>query len=466
LKVKKDGGSIQLIVKSAKAKYFKGGTAMKRSYQIVRKNGRGRLSRSDENQVKAFFTENGQALLPLVELIEQSKLAVDDLIEVAGRSVIEAVLLMSVANLTGPAHPGKMGREILRHGSQAGVVSLSNRKLRVKKPRLRRKGVGRGGEVEVPAYAAMQDDGALGERMLSILMKGVSTRNYEGVIGELADSVGVAKSSVSRRFVEAGKVELARLLERRFDDVDLLIIYLDGQEFAGHHVIAAVGVDAAGCKHVLGLYAGATENGTVVKALLADLVERGVRPGRKRLFVIDGSKALRQAIDAVYGSANPVQRCRIHKVRNVMDHLPEELKDQVKSVMRAAYRLEAEEGMKKLRTQAKWLEGQDYPSAASSLLEGLEETFTVNRLGLPPTLRRCLSSTNLIESPHSGVRMRTRRVSRWRDEEMVLYWAASAWSDTEKSFRRIQGYQDLWTLKSVLDKDFSEDKVVQERRVG
>jgi len=438
---------------------------MKRSYQIVRKNGRGKLSRSDEHQVRIFFTENGQALLPLVGLIEQSKLAVDDLIEVAGRSVIETVLRMSVENLTGPSHPGKEGREVLRHGSQPGVVSLSNRRLRVSKPRLRRKGVGRGGEVEVPAYAAMQDDGALGERMLSILMKGVSTRNYEGVIGEMADSVGVGKSSVSRRFVEAGKVELTRLLERRFDDVDLLIIYLDGQEFAGHHVIAAVGVDAAGCKHVLGLYAGATENGTVVKALLTDLVERGVRPGRKRLFVIDGSKALRQAIDAVYGSQNPVQRCRIHKVRNVMDHLPEELKDQVKNVMRAAYRLDAGEGMKKLKNQAKWLE-DEYPSAAASLLEGLEETFTVNRLGLPPTLRRCLCTTNLIESPHSGVRMRTRRVSRWRDEEMVLYWAASAWSDTQKSFRRIQGYQDLWVLKSVLDKDFTEDRVVQERKVG
>ena len=438
---------------------------MKRSYQIVKQNGRGRLSKSDENQVKAFFTENGQALLPLVELIEQSKLAVDDLIEVAGRSVIEAVLLMSVANLTGPSHPGRRVGGIVRHGSQAGVVSLSNRKLRVIKPRLRRKGVGRGGEVEVPAYEAMQDDAALGERMLSILMKGVSTRNYEGVIGEMADSVGVARSSVSRRFVEAGKVELARLWERRFDDVDILIIYIDGQEFAGHHVIAAVGVDAAGSKHVLGLYAGATENAAVVKSLLADLVERGVGPERKRLFVIDGSKALRQAIDAVYGSRNPVQRCRIHKVRNVMDHLPDELKEQVKSVMRAAYRLEAEEGMKKLKLKAEWLE-DEYPSAAASLLEGLEETFTVNRLGLPPTLRRCLCTTNLIESPHSGVRMRTRRVTRWRDEEMVRYWAAGAWSDTEKSFRRIQGYHDLWVLKSVLDKDFTEDRVVQERKVG
>jgi len=438
---------------------------MKRNYQIVSQNGRGKLSKQDEKALKSFFTENGQALLPMVELIEQSRIAVDELIEVSGRVVIETVLNMSVENLTGPKHPGKRQGEIVRHGSQRGVVTLSSRQLRVNKPRLRKKGVSKGGEVEIPAYEAMGDDSALGARMLSILMKGVSTRNYEGVIGEMADSVGVSKSSVSRKFIEAGKAELKRLLDRRFDEVDILIVYIDGQQFSEHHVISAVGVDADGYKHVLGLYPGATENSTVVKALLEDLATRGVSAGRKRLFVIDGSKALRKGINLVYGSNNPVQRCRSHKIRNVMDHLPDDLKDQVKAVMKAAYRLEAEEGMAKIKRQAQWLEGE-YPSAAASLLEGLEETFTINRLGLPPKLRRCLATTNLIESPHSGVRMRTRRVCRWRDQQMVLYWAASAWSETEKSFRRIQGYQDLWILKSVLDEDFTKDKLIQERRVG
>jgi transposase-like protein len=438
---------------------------MKKKYQIVEENGRGKPSKQDEKNVKAFFAANGQALLPMVELIEQSRLAVDDLIEVAGRVVIETVLQMSVENLTGPPHPGKRAGQAVRYGSQAGTVFLSNRKLKVERPRLRHKGVGQGGELEIPAYQAMRDDSALGERMLSILMKGVSTRNYEGVIGEMADSAGVSKSSVSRRFIEAGKAELARLLERRFDGKDILIVYLDGQEFGGHHVITAVGVDDQGFKHVLGLYAGATENAVVVKSLLEDLVERGVKPGRKRLFVIDGSKALRKGINLVYGADNPVQRCRAHKIRNVMGHLPDELQDQVKSVMKAAYRLDADEGLDKIKRQAKWLEAE-YPSAAASLLEGLSETFTVNRLGLPPTLRRCLCTTNLIESPHSGVRTRTRRVSRWRTQEMVMYWAASAWVATEKSFRRIQGYQELWALKSVLDEDFTEDKLASERRVG
>ena len=438
---------------------------MTRRYQIVDGNGSGKPHKKQEAAMRTFFTENGQALLPLVELIEDSKFAVDELIEVAGRTVIETVLLMSVENLTGPAHPGKRKGEIVRHGSQPGTVTLKNRKLKVQRPRLRRKGAGQGGEVSIPAYEAMQSDSALGERMLSILMRGVSTRNYEQVIGEASDAVGVAKSSVSRKFVEAGRRELKRLLERRFDDKDILIIYIDGQEFGGHHVISAAGVDAQGFKHVLGLYAGATENSTVVKGLLEDLVERGVGADRRRLFVIDGSKALRKGINLVYGADNPVQRCRNHKVRNVMGHLPLDLRDQVKSAMKAAYRLEPSEGMEKLKLHASWLE-QEYPSAAASLLEGLEETFTVNRLGLGPSLRRCLCTTNLIESPHSGVRMRTRRVTRWRGQEMVLYWAASAWMETEKNFRRIQGFKSLWELESILNKDFTEDKIDLERGVG
>lgn len=203
---------------------------------------------------------------------------------------------------------------------------------------------------------------------------------------------------------------------------------------------------------MLGLAQGATENAVVVKALLEDLVARGVSPERRRLFVIDGSKALRTAIDMVFGPDNPVQRCRNHKVENVMGYLPEDLKDQVKSVMKAAYRLDHKEGMAKLKLQARWLE-TEHPSAAASLLEGLEETFTINRLGLPPKLRRCLATTNIIESPTAGVRLRTRRVTNWRDGQMVLRWAAAAYLDTEKSFRRIIGYQELWTLKAVLHEE-------------
>ena len=297
----------------------------------------------------------------------------------------------------------------------------------------------------------MQSDASLSEKLSSILMRGVSTRNYEAVIPEMADTCGVSKSSVSREFVAASAEQLRALCERRFDDRDLLVIYIDGVQFGGHHVIVAIGVDSDGRKHVLGLAEGASENAVVVKGLLEDLVERGVDPRRKRLFVIDGSKALRKAIDAVFGTDNLVQRCRNHKIENVVGHLPEELKDQVKSVMKAANKLDADEGIGKLKQQARWLE-TEHPSAAASLLEGIDEIFTINRLGLPPKLRRCLATTNIVESPTSGVRLRTRRVTNWKNGSMVLRWAAAAYLETEKSFRKIIGYQELWTLKAALDR--------------
>ncbi|NQT94271.1 MAG: transposase [Lentisphaerae bacterium] len=200
----------------------------------------------------------------------------------------------------------------------------------------------------------------------------------------------------------------------------------------------------------------------MVRGLLESLVERGVNPDRRRLFVIDGSKALRSAIESVFGTGNSVQRCRNHKIENVVGYLPRELGDQVKSVMKAAYRLDADAGMAKLKQQARWLE-TEYPSAAASLLEGLAETFTINRLGLPVTLRRCLGTTNVVESPTSGVRVRTRRVTNWRHGQMVLRWAAAAYLDTEKSFRRIMGYRDLWILKAALDE---EDRDTREVRVA
>ena len=200
-------------------------------------------------------------------------------------------------------------------------------------------------------------------------------------------------------------------------------------------------------------------------SLLEDLVERGVKPDRRRLFVIDGSKALRKAIDAVYGTGNPVQRCRNHKRKNVLSHVPDSMKDTVKATMNAAYRLDSEKGIARLEELAKMLE-LPHPSAAASLREGLPETFTVNRLGLPGALRRCLCTTNVIESPNSGIRRRTGRVSRWKDGSMVLRWVASALIEMEKSFRRIMGYEQLWMLKSYLDDPAESEGVAQERKAG
>ncbi len=431
---------------------------MKAEYQIA--------DRKDSRALARFLSGEGQALLPMLELIEQAEMAVDELIDVAGRATIEAVLTLSAQELAGPKHPGKrIGGNIGWHGQQDGVVSLAERKLRISKPRLRRKGKGKSSEVDIPAYAAMQTHSRIGGRMLDILMRGVSTRNYREVLPEMAETVGVSKSAISRKSIEASEQALKDLAERRFEDKDILIVYIDGIVFGGHHVIVAIGVDNEGYKHVLGLRDGASENAAVCTALLGDLVERGVKPDRRRLFVLDGSKALRKAIDAVYGRENPVQRCRNHKRKNVLDHVPDSMKDTVKATMNAAYRLDSDKGMARLEELAKMLE-RPHPSAAGSLREGLAETFTVNRLGLPGALRRCLCTTNVIESPNSGIRRRTGRVSRWKDGSMVLRWVASALIETEKSFRRIMGCERLWMLKSNLDNPAESKGVAQERKAG
>ena len=435
---------------------------MNAEYQIT--------DRKDSRALAQFLSGEGQALLPMLKLIEQAEMAVDELIDVAGRATIEAVLTLSAQELAGPKHSGKKtGGNIGWHGQQDGVVSLAERKLRVSKPRLRRKGEGKhqgkSKEVEIPAYAAMRTHSRIGGRMLDILMRGVSTRNYCEILPEMAETVGVSKSTVSRKSIEDSEKALKELAERRFDDKDILIIYIDGIVFSGHHVIVAIGIDSEGHKHVLGLRDGASENATVCTALLEDLVERGVNPDRRRLFVIDGSKALRKAIDAVYGQENPVQRCRNHKRKNVLDHVPDSMKETVKATMNAAYRLDSDNGMARLEELAKMLE-LPHPSAAGSLREGLAETFTVNRLGLPGALRRCLCTTNVIESPNSGIRRRTGRVTRWTDGSMVLRWVASALIETEKSFRRIMGYEQLWMLKTHLDNPSESEAVARERKAG
>jgi transposase-like protein len=421
-------------------------TALRRSYHTLSSKGEMNTKRLTE-----FFSRDGQGLLPMVDLIEQSRMAVDELIDVAGRATIEAVLQLSAEQVAGPRTPGQRRTGVLWHGRQAGRVCLKERKLGVTKPRLREKG---GGEMAIPAYDVMQENG-MSQRMLDVLMRGLSTRQYAEVLPEMASTCGVSKSTVSREAAEAGEEALRELLERRLEEIDLLVIYIDGMQFGEHHVISAVGVDPAGHKHVLGIQQGATENAAAVEDLLEQLVARGVDPKAKRLFVIDGAKALRAAINKVFGGQHPVQRCRNHKIRNVCDRLPEEQKAQVKAAMRASYKLEAKEGMTRLRKLADWLE-QECPAAANSLREGLEECFTINRLGIPPSLHRCLATTNLIESPQSGVRMRTRRVCRWRDAAMVQRWAAASFLATEKNFRRIMGWKDLWQLETILGRNVSD----------
>jgi transposase-like protein len=381
-----------------------------------------------------------------LELIETSSSMIGGVLEEVNKAVIEGLLELSATKVAGPAHQGKKTGPIRRHGRQPGVVTLPSAKVGVMRPRLRQRG---GAEVAIPAYEAFQDDEGFSRRVEGILMRGVSTRDYGAVVSELSESIGVSKSEISREFLEASEKAIALLSARRFDDVNILVIYIDGIVRGDHHVVAALGVATDGSKHVLGVEPGASENGEVAVRLLEGLVERGVDPAKKYLFVIDGSKALRSAIRRVFGERQKVQRCRLHKMRNVRRGLPDDLAKQVVRVMKAAFRLEAAQGKAKLEAQARWLE-KDYPGAAASLREGLEELFTISELGVSSSLVRCLGSTNIIESPFGTMQKPMRRVKRWRDGTMVLRWTATSFLAAEKTFRKIMGYQDLWQLEAML----------------
>ena len=354
--------------------------------------------------------------------------------------------MLSARELAGAKQRGRDGGPVLWHGAQRGVVALAERQLRVQRPRLRDKS---GREVPVPAYERLRDDAGIGTRVRDIMVAGVSTRRYAGVLPEAAGTVGVSKSSVSRRFIEASAAQLAALNERSLAGLAVLVIYIDGIDVDGHHIIAAVGVDEAGDKHMLGLSLGASENAQVVKDLLRRLIERGLDAALSYLFVIDGGKALRSAIDEMFGERAKVQRCRTHKLRNVLERLPTTEAAQTKAVMMAAYKLEPKQGMAKMNKQAQWLE-REHADAAASLREGLHETFTVNALGLPPSLTRCLCTTNIIENPNGIARRTSRRVTRYRNADMALRWTAAGFIEAQKSFRKIQGIKDLWILKAAL----------------
>jgi putative transposase len=406
--------------------------------------------RNDQAAVRHWLAGNGQALLPMLELVENAQASIDELMNEAARGLIEQLLVLSAQELAGAKLRGRADGDVLWHGMQRGQVTLAERKLRITHPRLRSKATSK--EVAVPAYERLTGDSRMAARVRDILVAGVSTRKYESVLPEVAGTVGVSKSSVSRRMVQASAEQLRALNERSLKDLKLLAIYIDGIVVDAHHVVGAIGVDEVGDKHLLGLAAGSSENTPVVKDLLGGLVERGLEPQLAYLFVIDGSKALRSAIGELFGERAHVQRCRTHKLRNVLERLPKEQRVQTKAVMNAAFKLEAKAGMDKLRQQAKWLQAE-HADAAASLLEGIEEMFTVNRLGLPPTLMRCLTTTNIIENPNGIVRSTTQRVKRWRDQDMALRWTAAGFLEAEKSFRKVLGFKELWILRVALGRD-------------
>jgi putative transposase len=325
-------------------------------------------------------------------------------------------------------------------------VVFGGRKVKLQRPRLRSR---EDKEVGLDSYAAFQENGKLQQAVERQLIRQCSTRDYEGAIDSCLNGYGIKRSSVSRHWKAATAKQLEQLLQRPVPK-ELLVLMIDSKFFAGECVVAALGIDVQGRKHVLGLWHGATENATIAKTLLEDLVSRGLDSEHKMLIVIDGAKALRKAVKMIFGEQALVQRCRLHKMRNVLDHLPKELQSQARwRLQRAWAQKDPKVAEQQLRKVARWLE-EPWPMAAASLNEGLEETLTVQRLKLQHTLVRVLSNTNIIENCFAQVAHRTRRVKQWHNPLMILRWAATTLLWAEKHFRRIKGCDQLHDLERNL----------------
>lgn len=369
-----------------------------------------------------------------------------------GLQVMERMMAEEVTALVGPKGKHQPGRTAVRHGQENGQVVLGGRKVAVKRPRVRTTD---DREVPLESYQRFQDPALLGAAALERMLHGLSCRRYgHGLeaVGQNVEPIGTSKSAVDRRFIAQTRLALEEVMKRSLSEQRYPVLMLDGIEMGEHMVIVALGVDREGRKQVLGLWEGATENAAVCKSLLADLVERGLDTSEGILVVIDGSKALESAVKRTWGRQAVIQRCQVHKKRNVLDHLPEQQRSLVSRQLDRAWREPdveaARDKLKKLATALK----EDHPGASASILEGLEETLTVNRLGLPKRLARSLRSTNPIESLNASIRNTSRNVKRWRNGEQALRWAAAASLNAEGSLRRLYGYRDMPLLIAALRK--------------
>ena len=374
-----------------------------------------------------------------------------DLVTNSGLEIFQALLEQDQALLCGSRHQPQADRQAYRHGTTEGRLVFGGRKVRLSRPRVRSVD---GHEVELATWKEFSDEDPLNDRAFEQMLVGVSTRGYARSLEPLnegRESVAVGRSSVSRRFVARTQGQVTAFLCRPLGELDLVVIMLDGIYLSDHLLIVALGIDAGGYKHVLGLAEGSTESEGVCRSLLGSLVDRGVKIERARLFVIDGSKGVRKAIRSVFGTWALVQRCQIHKLRNVLDHLPESKRGWVRAAIRRAWAADsADEARQKLEHLAGQLE-ETHPGAAASVREGLEETVTVRDLGLGGWLLKTLNSTNPIENLNGGLRRLTRNVKRWRGGSMAQRWGATALMEAEKGFRRIKGHRDLPQLLKALD---------------
>lgn len=384
----------------------------------------------------------------VAQIIEGVSQEAEQLAGEAGLLIMKAVMDQEVALLAGPKGKHDPDRTATRWTAQPGYVVLAGKKVPVIRPRVRTK---EGSEVNVRSYARFQSAPRRQAGIYKKLVNGISTRKYEQAIDDFTEGYGISRSAVSRQMVEATRGALQKLCERRIDELGpLAVLMIDGKQLHGECVVIALGVDLQGKKPTLGLMQGATENSVVVQQLLDDLIDRGLDATRGMLIVLDGSKALRKAVRQTFGDRSPVQRCQIHKRRNVKELLPKEYQRSVDQRMRTAYGMkDYGQAQAQLEKTAAWLEDIN-PSAAASLREGLEETLTLHRLELPEALRKSFQSTNLIESALSVASDVSDNVKRWRAGDMRLRWIAAGMLAAEKQFRRVRGHKLMPALVSAL----------------
>jgi transposase-like protein len=387
--------------------------------------------------------------LPLVDLLIDTRAELTELVVRSGMKVLEAMLEEDRIAVCGPRYAHQRERDASRAGTTASSVVLGGRKVQIRRPRVRAGDQ----EMPLPTFEAMAQTDPLNRRVVEQMLLGVATRRYARSLEPLPPAIrshGTSKSSVSRRFVARTTSQVRAWQTASLEQLDLVALFLDGVVFAERCLVVALGIDATGQKHPLGLWDGSTENAAVCQGLLSNLQSRGLRTDRSILVILDGSKALRSAVTQTFGQAACVQRCQVHKTRNVLDYLPDRQRPGVHAILRRAYASDnAAKARRLLDDLARRLE-DEFPSAAESVREGLDETLTVLRLSLSERLRRSLATTNPIESLMSRTRHVHHNVKRWRSGKMMIRWTTAAIFEAAKGFRRVKGCKDLPALVTAL----------------
>jgi transposase-like protein len=392
--------------------------------------------------------ESLQLAIPLPEVMSLVQQGLMSLALSAFTQLAEQMMQWEVNDLVGPKNQTDRDREKMRWGAQNGYCVVGGQKVPLKRPRVRDK---RRKEVPLGSYEMLQQASLMEESVWQKIMHGLTTRRYSEIVRELEESYGIEKSTVSEHFIQASRQRLQQLQQRPLGQHAICAMLIDGTCFEKQQLVVALGITLQGYKVVLGLEQGATENTTVVKHLLDEMGQRGVDFEVPRLYVLDGGKALHAAVKKVAGQCALIQRCQVHKIRNVTDHLSEEYQSSVRSKLRNAYAMLDYADAKRARDSL-WRQLMDLnPSAARSLEEGAEETLTVHRLRVPEKLRRSLASTNLIESTFSTVETVCRNVKRWQGGDQYLRWVASGLLWTESRWNRLHGYRELPILVKEME---------------